>query len=239
MSKLNEFETLFCSFFHKQETKTPHETLANYSDNSLIPGGDNGTFYTHINYYTMKQALIELIKQNKDNNIFVETGCSAHGTKSTLLWDKIVNLIGGKVISVDLNSNAVNITNENTSPKTTVYCSDSLKFLPSLTDSIDCIDFLYLDSYDVDFLNPLLSAEHHLKEFNCVKHLLRKGSIILIDDTPCSPEWLDNGKYCPIYSDFKNKFNPNISGKGAFVNKELAKLGATKIMHQYQTLWIM
>ena len=242
MSNLINFETIFSNFFHKKQTKTLHETLANYSDstdNSLIPGGDNGSFYTHINYHTMKQALIELIKQNKDYNIFVETGCSAHGTKSTLLWDKVVNLIGGKVISVDLDPNAVNITNKIISSKSNVICSDSLLFLPSLTESIDCIDFLYLDSYDVDFLNPLLSAEHHLKEFNCVKHLLHKGSIILIDDTPYSPEWLDNGKYSPIYSKLKNQFNHNMSGKGSLVNKELEKMGATKIMHQYQILWIM
>jgi hypothetical protein len=112
--------------------------------------------------------------------------------------------------------------------------SDSLHYLPTITDKID---FLYLDSYDVDFLNPLPSAEHHLKEFNCVKHLLHEGSIVLIDDTPVSPEWLDNGKSSPIYHKLKVQFDENMSGKGSLVCKELEKMGATKIMHQYQVLW--
>jgi hypothetical protein len=35
----------------------------------------------------------------------------------------------------------------------------------------------------------------------------------------------------------KRQFNPNMSGKGSLVNLELEKMGATKISHQYQTLW--
>ena len=191
-------------------------------------------FYTHICYHTIYKALSELIKQEKNEYVIVETGCSVHGTKSTLLWDKFVNSFGGKVLSVDLNKSAVNITNKETSDKTNVTHSDSLKYLPTINDKID---FLYLDSYDVDFLNPSPSAEHHLKEFNCVKHLLHEGSIVLIDDTPISPEWLDNGKYSPIYNKLKLQFNENMSGKGSLVSKELEKMGATKIIHQYQVLW--
>jgi len=164
----------------------------------------------------------------------VETGCAAHGTKSTLLFDKFVNTFDGKVVSVDLNKNAVDLTNRATSNKTTVVHSDSLKLLPTLTKPID---LLYLDSYDVDFLNPQPSAEHHLKEFNCIKHLLHKDSIVLIDDTPVSPEWLDNGTFSTIYHKFKESFNSNMCGKGSLVNLELEKMNATKIMHQYQVLW--
>jgi hypothetical protein len=227
-------DNIFNNFFNKQKSKTSHETLANYVDNILISGGENASFYTHICYHTIYKALSELIKRGKNEYIIVETGCSAHGTKSTLLWDKFVNSFGGKVLSVDLNKSAVSITNKETSDKTNVTHSDSLKYLPTITDKID---FLYLDSYDVDLLNPLPSAEHHLKEFNCIKHLLHKGSIVLIDDTPISPEWLDNGKYSPIYNKLKLQFNENMSGKGSLVCKELKKMGAEKIMHQYQVLW--
>jgi len=236
MSSEQIVTTLIDSFFQKKPNKTVHETLANYNDNKLEAGGKNGVFYTHINYHTIKQSLIELVKQNKNSYVFVETGCSAHGTKSTLLWDKFVNRMNGKVLSVDLNRTAVNITNKLTSPKTNVTCSDSLIFLPTLTEEID---FLYLDSYDVDFLNPLLSAQHHLKEFNCVKHLLHKGSVVLIDDTPHSPEWLDDGKNNGNYDRLKMTFNPEMCGKGSLVNKELEKMGAKKIMHQYQALWVI
>lgn len=227
------------SFFKKTNRNTPTTTLCTINDN-YIPGynvkkNDSNYFFTHINYYTMKEALKQLVIHNdKEYFTFVETGCSAWGTKSTLLWDKFVNYYDGKVLSVDLNINNVRKTNKMTTNKTTVTHSDSLKYLPTLNEPID---FLYLDSFDVDFLNPRPSATHHLKEFNCVKHLLHKDSIILIDDTPISPEWLDNGKNNPIYNRFKRQFNPLVNGKGSFVINELNKLGCNNILHQYQTLW--
>lgn len=237
----SNFETsVYDNFFYKQPTKTSHETLGNV-EGTLIPGflttqESDDVYFTHINYYTIKEALRQLVVNNPDINKFnfVETGCSAHGTKSTLLWDKFVNFYDGSVVSVDLNEYAVNNTNSLISSKSKVFHSNSLDYLPKV-DKL--IDFLYLDSYDVDFLNPLPSAMHHLEEFNRVKHLLHKNSIILIDDTPVSPEWLDDGKNNALYSILKRQFNPRIAGKGSLVNLELEKMGATKILHQYQTLW--
>ena len=237
----NKFESeVYDTFFHKQEFKTSHETLANVNG-TLIPVFSKtpetpDVFFTHINYYTMKEALRQLLFHNKDLNKFkfIETGCSAHGTKSTLLWDKFVNFYDGSVDSVDLNERAVNNTIPLVSGKTKVFHSNSLDYLPKV-DSL--IDFLYLDSYDVDFLNPLPSAVHHLEEFNRVKHLLHKNSIILIDDTPASAEWVDDGLNQPNNVLLKRIFNPNMAGKGSLVNIELEKMGATKILHQYQTLW--
>lgn len=234
MSNEDKINILINKFFKKPQVKTSNETLANYDNNVLEAGGENGLFYTHICFHTIKRALIELVNKKKDNYCIVETGCAAGGTKSTILWDNFVNIFGGKVLSVDLNYKAVKSTNELTTNKTVVTHSDSLIFLPTITDKID---FLYLDSYDVNFLNPLPSAEHHLKEFNCIKHLLEKGSIILIDDTPKNPEWLDNGKYSAVYNKLKKQFDENMAGKGSLVNKELKKMGALKIMHQYQSLW--
>jgi hypothetical protein len=228
-------DNIINNFFSKQKTKTSHETLANYQED-LIPGGENGFFYTHINFHTIHNSLLWLLKKKESNFIFVETGCSAHGTKSTILWDKFVNTFGGAVFSVDLSKESVVEARRHVSDKTTITHSDSLLYLPKLEAKID---FLYLDSYDVDFLSPKPSAEHHLKEFNCVKHLLEKGSVVLIDDTPISPEWLDDGKKNPIYERLKNQFDPNMCGKGSLVNQELEKMGATKVMHQYQSLWIV
>jgi hypothetical protein len=239
LNKMNNLN-FFDDFFRKSSYKTSHETLCNYED-KLIPGGkfdSPNLFYTHINYHTIKKSLEVLLEKNPNKNdfVFVETGCSAHGTKSTILWDIFVNKFGGKVLSVDLNEQAVLEARKFVSNKTQIVHSDSLEFLPKINESID---FLYLDSYDVDFLNPRDSAEHHLKEFNCVKHLLHKNSIILIDDTPVSPEWLDNGINNPIYDKYKDIFDSNMSGKGSLVNLELEKMGATKIEHQYQVLWII
>ena len=237
----HKFETeVYSTFFHKQAFKTPHETLGNVNG-ALVPGflktqENDPAFFTHISYYTIKEALRQLLIYNKDLNKFkfVETGCSIYGTQTTLLWDKFVNFYDGSVVSVTLNENVVNDANTLTSNKTKVVHSNSIDYLPNV-DGL--IDFLYLDNNDVDFLNPLPSAMHHLEEFNKIKHLLHKNSIILIDDTPVSPEWLDDGQNNPIYSTLKRQFNPKIAGKGSLVNIELEKMGATKILHQYQTLW--
>ena len=229
-------DNLINDFFLKKEKKESHESLANFTDGVLIPGGENGNFYTHINYHTIYNSLFWLLKKKNNDFIFVETGCAAHGTKSTLLWDKFVNIFGGNVLSVDLSKTSVIEARQQVSNKTTITHSDSLLYLPTLETKID---FLYLDSYDVDFLNSKPSAEHHLKEFNCVKHLLEKGSVVLIDDSPSSPEWLDNGKNNPIYQKYKTQFDPNMCGKGSLVNLELDKMGATKVMHQYQALWVV
>lgn len=236
LNKLQKVETLVDSFFHKSHKYTLNETVAYYPDGTMVSGGESkpNTFYRHICYYTIKEALTHLIKQNKSKYTIVETGCAAHGTKSTLLWDKFVNTFGGKVISVDLNQEAVDETNAKTSSKTTVHCSDSLKLLPTLTEKID---FLYLDSYDVDFLNPKPSADHHLKEFYCIKELLNDGCIILIDDTPVSPEWLDGGKINNLYDKLNQQFDSAMAGKGSLVNHYLSQIGSEKIDHKYQALW--
>jgi hypothetical protein len=241
MESWHKFEAdIYDKHFDKQMSKTSHETLGNISGN-LIPGLLKNTenaniFFTHINYYTIKEALKQLLTYNEDLNKFkiVETGASSYGINSTLLWDKFVNFYDGSVISIDFNEQVVNEANASTSIKTKVIHSNSLDYLPNV-DSL--IDFLYLDSQDVDFLNPQSSAEHHLEEFNKVKHLLHKNSIVLINGTPSTPEWLDDGINSPIYSALKSQFNPNMVGKGSLVNIELEKMGATKILHQYQTLW--
>ena len=91
-----EFKKLYDDFFYKKLEKTSHETLANYNDDTMVPGGcfKEDCYYTHINYHTMKKALELLIEKNQRNFTIVETGCSTtHGTKSTLLWDKVVNVL--------------------------------------------------------------------------------------------------------------------------------------------------
>jgi len=223
-------------FFRLSTVKTPHETLATLSNGDMVAGyeGKNVKHYTHINYYTMSQALRLLADQNLNAYTIVETGCAAHGTKSTLLWDSFVTKYGGHVYSVDLNSAAVEDTRRHVSDQTTVTCNDSVTFLKEFHKPID---MLYLDSYDVDFQKPADSAFHHWKEFSVCRHLLHPGSLVLIDDTPVSPEWFDNGRHNPLYEQFTHQGITHPLGKGSLVALELQSAGASKLMHQYQMLW--
>jgi Methyltransferase domain len=231
-------------FFPKYNEWRSEATLSYRRISSLlspsysIDGMDDNKF-VHINYYTMAYALETLVALRPRRCFhIVETGCSSHGTKSTLLWDKFICEYGdehSRVISIDLNERAVNKANAETSDKTTVIHGDSLVVLPTLTRPID---FLYLDSMDVNFIDPLPSATHHLFEFNAIKHLLHKDSIVLIDDTPLNRDWLDDGSRHPLYS-YLPPSPAFIGGKGTFVSEELEEMGAEKLAHQYQVLWVI
>lgn len=76
------------------------------------------------------------------------------------------------------------------SEKSTLICEDSILGLRELTASLERIDLLYLDSMDLCWIAPETSAVHHLKELAVSLALLRSGSLVLIDDSPRSEEWL-------------------------------------------------
>jgi len=224
------------SFFQKSPVKHASATLCTMKDGSVVPGyeGNEADFYTHINFYTMHRALNELLLSKSPPYTFVETGCAAHGTQSTLLWDTFVNKHGGRVFSVDLNPKSVDTVSALVSPKTRVTCDDSVHFLKMFTQQID---FLYLDSYDVDFSKPGDSAFHHWKEFQSCRHLLQPNSIVLIDDTPVHIDWFDDGANNGTHTAFTRLGVTRPIGKGSLVEHELRTGNATHVMHQYQTLW--
>ena len=86
---------------------------------------------------------------------------------------------------------------------------DSVEFLYKYKPTED-IDLLYLDSYDLDWNNPIPSALHHMKELCAIISKLKKGCIILIDD------------------------NNNNIGKGQFVSNFLDNIGAKQLFSEYQ-----
>lgn len=191
-------------------------------------------FWTHINYNTFKNTFKELEQKENKYYTIVETGCSAHGTKSTLLFDKFINYYDGELYSVDINMERVRDTQQLVSAKTQVICSDSVSFLKNFKKEID---LAYLDSFDVDWNNQKLSKDHHLKEFKQISKLFKVNSLLLIDDTPKNYLWMDlkktNKNYQKIINIIKSsKFN----GKGAFIYPHLIK-NWLLLLHQYQVLW--
>jgi len=228
------------TFFHKKPSKTSHESLATLSNGSIISGyqGFDVSYYTHINYYTMRKAVELLIGNTSPSSkmILIETGSAAHGTQSTLLWDKLLNsdVIDGHLYTVDMNPHAVNNVKMLVSDKTTATCSDSLLYLPTLTEKID---FVYFDSYDCDFMYDNGSAVHHMKEFKCIEHLLKDGTVLLVDDTPINRHWMDNALSNPTFYAIND--DTILHGKGNMINSYLETYTKSeKVMHQYQTLWI-
>jgi hypothetical protein len=148
----------------------------------------------------------------------VETGTSAWGTDSTRLWDKYVTHYGGSFQSVDIRSEPAKRLKGQIGKRSRLVVSDSIDFLNNdLPD--EHIDVFFLDSWDVDWFNPLDSAMHGYKEFKAIVHRLKNGSILFVDDTPISQEWLPD-EFRESAQKFKNEHGV-FPGKGALIVREL------------------
>ena len=170
----------------------------------------------------------ELDKMNKEDYTIVETGCmrADHGDlafgddgASTYIFDDFINYYDGQVISVDICQANVDYANGLTSNRTTAYCEDSVSFLWNMRLK-SSIDFLYLDSYDIERDNPHPSQLHHVKELCAVIRHLRKGSIVCVDDHDA---FFTGGKI----------------GKGNYVKEFMDAIGAECIHENYQIIWRM
>jgi hypothetical protein len=189
----------------------------------------------HLNYVSFKE-LFKNMEGMKDP-IILETGIASAGTYSTVLFNEYVRKYGGRFWSVDINRALVDHWESRMCPATTLIHADSAQFLEKWV--ADCpgqkADVVYLDSYDLDFYDPHPSGEHGLKEYNAIKPALGDGSLLLIDDTPVNPYWLDTrGK---LYGDMKVYYEKNnkMPGKGMYVLDVAPR--DKMLMHTYQVLY--
>ena len=189
----------------------------------------------HLNYLTFRE-LFRQMNEQKDLNI-LESGISSAGTYSTYLFDAYIKKFGGRFWSVDINQNLVDTHKGNMCPGTTLVCNDSVKFFSDWCVSNNGLqaDVIYLDSYDLDWYNPHPSAMHGLNEYLALLPSYKKNTLLLIDDTPSNPYWLDSRG--SLYTDmiqYYSKHN-HLPGKGQYV-LNLHK-HADVLLHNYQVLY--
>ena len=173
--------------------------------------------------------IFELLDQKVEKDfLIVETGCMRrdHGNlafgddgASTYIFDDFINYYDGEVLSVDICKENVEYANDLTSNKANVHCQDSVDFLWNLPTKQ--IDFLYLDSYDIERENPHPSQLHHVKEMCAVIDKLGKGSIVCIDDHDAF--FTGDGKIA----------------KGTYVKDFMDDIGIAPIHEGYQIVWVM
>jgi len=189
----------------------------------------------HLNYLTFKELFKNML-EIKDPQI-IETGIASAGIHSTYLFNEYIKKYGGRFWSVDTNEYLVYTHQNNMCSGTTLVCNDSVKFINDWVkyNNDKKIDVVYLDSYDLDWYNYHDSALHGLKEYTALLPSLKKGSLLLIDDTPRVPYWLDSRD--KIYNDMSKFYDNNnyLPGKGMYI-LELNNR-ATKILHNYQLLY--
>jgi len=190
-------------------------------------------------YLILIKTFYKALKSLGKNSTIVETGSSAWGIKSSILFDSFVNSFNGKLLTCDLRFLPAFELKKTASEKTTFYNMDSVKFLKSLTHkNINC-DLIYLDSWDIDFDNFYPSMTHCLNEFFWADKLIKKGGMILIDDTPVNikiAKKIWGVKKSNKAFIFQKKFN-FIPGKGSLIRVIVKHNNKYKIiLNEYQLL---
>ena len=165
--------------------------------------------------------------------VIVETGTSAYGTDSSRLFDSFVKYLAGSFYSVDIKNSPSKRLKIAMSKRTKFFIMDSLDFLSKLEflTGHKKIDLVYLDSWDVDWMNPIQSALHGKSELLELRPYLKPGTVLIIDDTPCSLEWIPSEARV-IATNFNDKYGV-IPGKGAFFETALFGLKFRKLYHKY------
>jgi len=187
----------------------------------------------HINYLTFKK-LFENMKDLKEPNI-LESGIASAGTQSTYLFNEYIKKYGGRFWSVDTNKYLVDKHKGNMCPGTQLIQNDSVTFFKEWSTNNREANVIYLDSYDLDFYDYEPSGKHGLSEYNALKPVIKENTLLLIDDTPINPYWLDTrGK---LYEDMTTFYNENnfLPGKGMYVLNEV--INSYKLIHNYQVLY--
>jgi hypothetical protein len=171
-------------------------------------------------------AFEELDRMDKENYKILETGCMRgdHGEWcfgddgcATHIFDRFVNYYNGEFYSVDIDPNNVDYSRKRVSEKTNIECSDSVKYLYSLPETLK-FDLVYLDSYDIERTNPHPSQLHHIKELCSIMKNLSRGTIIIVDDHDAF-------------------FTSGEIGKGTYVMEYLDNIGAEKLYEGYQIVY--
>lgn len=159
----------------------------------------------------------------------METGSSAHGTDSTRLWAKYVELFGGRAFSVDISPEPSNKLG-NLGPLVSLHVDDSVSFLRrfELPEGFQKIDLLFLDSWDVDVRDPQASMVHGHSELLTAMKFLSRGSLVLIDDTPINTAlW---GLNAPLAEEFRLKTGTT-PGKGSLILSDDDLMSHFEVLH--------
>lgn len=166
----------------------------------------------------------------------LETGTAAWGTKSTILFASYVETFGGKVMTIDTRLEPALATFRTVPNSVSYLIGDSARVLkrPDAREFASSADLVYLDSWDVDAEDPYASAVHGVAEFIAIADRLKRGAMVLIDDTPVSRDsWSEE---LPSMVAFSRAWGVPM-GKGSLVRKLVeGSPGFEVLMHEYQLL---
>ena len=214
---------------------------------------DNSSFYKWFDALAEKlenreisfRKIFKYLDSQPTPIIIVETGClrvkdNFLDGQSTLLFDKYTLSRGekSKVYTVDISQNSTKACRQVVSDNVEITTSDSVRYLHNLTkkfltDKIK-VSMFYLDSFDVDWKYTYPSAAHHLKELTAINKILRRETLVVVDDSPAVGNLTRNKDTWQVLE----LPPPVIGGKGFLVHEYAADVGAKVLFSNYQTGWI-
>ena len=220
---------------------------------------DNSNFYKWLDSISSRLGIrkdsfykiFKYLDNLPDPIIIVETGClrikdNFSDGQSTLLFDKYAHARANnaKVYTVDIDPNATQICSENVSDNVSIHTGDSVNYLENLTNDFiknkTDVSLFYLDSFDCDWKAPEQSAQHHLKELVSIKKILKKQTLLVVDDSPIQgylqQSKIKEGSFDLIPPGLVP--GPTISGKGSLIHEYAVHTNAKLLFSSYQTGWI-
>lgn len=187
----------------------------------------SANYYSHLSIRrdTFLQIFNYLSDLDKEDYYIVETG-TVRNTDidirkrmrdgySTVLFDEFVKILGGKVLSIDINEENCNISRKACSTCVDIVNAESVGYLWNDFSPSKPIDLLYLDSFDLDVENPQISALHHMKEFVALERYLSNGTLVVVDDH------VDDN-----------------TGKGMYIHQLFNSVGIAPLFKDYQIGWV-
>jgi hypothetical protein len=154
------------------------------------------------------------------------------------LFDSYVRAYGGEFWSVDLRPEPSERLARSVSPNTHLHVGDSIDFLRMLPQVAGDtpIDLFYLDSYDLDWSDPAPSEQHGLEEWNALLPCAGPGTLVLIDDTPASHDWIPRREWL-IDARASEARHGVLPGKGAWILRQnISANQAAVVWHGYNVL---
>lgn len=167
-------------------------------------------------------AIFDALPKPLCNLLILETGClripgnwEGDG-QSTFMFDALARDCGGLFFSIDVLAESIDTARRACSSATHLILNDSVTSLYALSRVLPTqASLIYFDSYDVDLVNPLPSAIHHVLELSAARPLIGPGTIVCIDDYGFGSE----------------------GGKGMILDKFFSNIRAEVIYCGYQKVW--
>lgn len=159
--------------------------------------------------------------------------------QSSLIFDSYVShrRDQSRFYTIDLNPEASALCKAKLSKEAVIATGDSVQLLRGIAKTLlgnrQKLALLYLDSYDVDFANPLPSATHHLFELLSIRPALSPDTLVVVDDAPVHTVTFRGPDGKRLHA-----VPPKTGGKAMLVSEYAERIGARLVFSQYQAGWL-